>query len=219
MSWVGLEGMGAALAPLGEAELKAAYQDYQAQKDIQALRHQQAQDQAAMLRASQYGPVSGVGPVAISEFEAGMLGVPAGTQLFPHQYRALATNANARERNTFRLPEQEANINLKNAQAEALKNKPRPQTAREKALLLQLQSLDKDMMLSLDPEAKAAKVREIMDAIDSASGTQSPAAPQAPAQQQKIMSFAQWIGQVPGAKDSPKNRQLYQDYLKKVRGK
>lgn len=56
MSWVGFENFGNAFAPLADAQLKAAYQDYQAQKDLAALQQQQIQTQVQEQQAAQlYG--------------------------------------------------------------------------------------------------------------------------------------------------------------------
>jgi hypothetical protein len=52
MSWVGFENFGNAFAPLADAQLKAAYQDYKTQQDLSAMLHQQTADRIALQEAN-----------------------------------------------------------------------------------------------------------------------------------------------------------------------
>lgn len=56
MSWVGFENLGQQFAPLADAQLKQAYNDYQAQKDLAASQRQLEQDKInAQEAAIKYG--------------------------------------------------------------------------------------------------------------------------------------------------------------------
>jgi len=89
MSFVGFENLGQQFAPLADAQLKQAYQDYQAQKDINASQRQLEADRAqAQEAAFKYGIESPLASkVAIDPIAAEQLGkkpTPEGEDPFAH---------------------------------------------------------------------------------------------------------------------------------------